>query len=149
MTDFATTIIGGRLGRDPETRPAGSGTVTTLNVAVTRRAPGTDRAKDVTTWWRVSVWNKGGEAAQKHLRKGDPVLCQGWPEMEEYTDANGVRRQSLRLRNATWQFMPSTKRDASAPAAEHATAPTGDADHAPAPAPTTTPPAAGDDEPPF
>lgn len=104
----ATAILLGHLGRDPVTRPAGDGTVTTLAVAVTRRA-GTDRAKDVTSWWKVSVWGKGGESAAKHLRKGDAVLCQGWPEMETYKADDGTDRTELRLRNATWSFAGGSK----------------------------------------
>jgi single-strand DNA-binding protein len=137
MTAHAHATIAGHLGRDPETRPAGAGTVTTLSVAVTRRAPGADRAKDVTTWWKVSVWSKSGEAAAKFLHKGDPVICDGWPEVEEWQDDQQAKRQTLRLRNASWSFVGS-KGDRAEPA--------------PAAAPASTPPATrapADEEPPF
>lgn len=140
MTAHAHATIAGHLGRDPETRAAGTGTVTTLSVAVTRRAPGADRAKDVTTWWKVSVWSKSGEAAAKFLHKGDPVICDGWPELEEWTDDTGAKRQTLRLRNASWSFV-GAKSDRAAPA---------DPGAAPAPAATApATPAPADEEPPF
>lgn len=141
MTSHAHATIAGHLGRDPETRAAGTGTVTTLSVAVTRRATGTDRSKDVTTWWKVSVWAKSGEAAAKFLHKGDAVICDGWPEVEEWTDNDNVKRQTLRLRNASWSFVGAKSDRAAAPT---------DPGAAPAPAaarPATT--ATADDEPPF
>lgn len=148
MTAHAHATIAGHLGRDPETRAAGGGTVTTLSVAVTRRAPGADRSKDVTTWWKVSVWSKSGEAAAKFLRKGDPVICDGWPEIEEWTDQDGAKRQTLRLRNASWSFVGSKGGDRAEAAPPPPTAPANVEHREDRPAPTRAP-ATPDDEPPF
>jgi single-strand DNA-binding protein len=131
MSHASATILG-HLGRDPETRTAGDGTVTTLSVAVSRR--GSDK-QTVTTWWKVSVWGKSGETASKHLRKGAQVIATGWPELEEWTDADGVKRGTARLRNATWAFAGERRSDGDSPT--------------PAPTATTTAPAAAGDEPPF
>lgn len=121
MINYASTIIIGHLGRDPVTRTNADGTVTTLSVAVTRRA-GADRAKDVTSWWKVSVWGKGADSAAKHLHKGDAVLCQGWPELETYQDGDGTPRTELRLSKATWSFAGGGKASGDQPS-EHASAP--------------------------
>jgi single stranded DNA-binding protein len=96
MSHASTTILG-NLGQDPETRTVAQTTCTTLSVAVTRRIPKADGQKEErTTWWRVQVWGARGEAAATHLRKGDPIICTGWPELRNYTDKDGRDGHSAR-----------------------------------------------------
>jgi len=75
-----TITIAGRIGRDAETRTAGSDTVTSFTVAVDQRA-GRDKT---TNWWRVSIWGKRGEALCQYLRKGDNTTVSGEFSLTEY-----------------------------------------------------------------
>lgn len=75
-----TITVAGRIGRDAETRPAGSDNVTSFTVAVDQR-----NGRDKTTnWWRVSIWGKRGEALAQYLRKGDNVTVSGEFSLTEY-----------------------------------------------------------------
>jgi single-strand DNA-binding protein len=75
-----TITIAGRIGRDAETRTAGSDTVTSFTVAVDQR-----NGRDKTTnWWRISIWGKRGEALAQYLRKGDNVTVSGEFSVSEY-----------------------------------------------------------------
>ena len=68
-----TTI--GRLGADPESKQAGNSNVTELRLAV---SGGKDRdGNDQTTWYRVSVWGKQGEAISGRVGKGGRVMVMG------------------------------------------------------------------------
>lgn len=101
---YDRTIIMGRLGRDPEMRYTADGKpVCNLNVAVDRYA-GPDRPK-VTKWFRVAIWERGAEAANNHLHKGDTVLVEGNIEASAYMSA-GEARASLELRASRVVFGP-------------------------------------------
>lgn len=66
-------VIAGNLGRDAETRQAGSSSVTNFNVAVEKRIKG----EKVTIWVRCAIWGKRGEALSSHLTKGSKVCVSG------------------------------------------------------------------------
>lgn len=104
---ISATVIG-RLGQDPETRQAGSSTVTSLSVA-------SDHGfgdRKTTTWVKVSLWGKDGERAVGHLHKGDPVGCTGDMVLREYQSAKGAGK-SLELENARWFFLPRSAESSS------------------------------------
>lgn len=90
-----TMTIGGTLGRDPETRAAGSTSATTFSVAV----HGWDSRKkeQTTTWIRVTVWGQRGETVGNLVRKGDRVMATGIGALTTYTGRDGVSLTSLEL----------------------------------------------------
>jgi single-strand DNA-binding protein len=153
MPSFATCTLIGNLGRDPETRATtGDGSVTTLSLGVTRTGTGRDGAKtEQTTWWRVTIWGTRGKTAAQHLRKGSCAIITGFPQVREYTDADGVKRSQAEVLNADWAFGESRASAQSAQSQSTAAPAASAASAATAPvAPTTPRPAAGgDDEPPF
>ena len=87
-----TITITGNLGRDPETRQAGSKTVVSVSVAVSQ---GKDKPS---MWLDVSACEDGYTAfAANNLaaaRKGDKVVVSGRLSMREWEDKNGQTRQS-------------------------------------------------------
>lgn len=99
MTISATII--GRLGKDPETRQAGSHSVTELRVA-TRHGFG-DR--EVTTWLSVSLWGRRGETAAKHLRRGDSVILTGCSIYNEEWEG----KHYLKAEASGFEFAPKAR----------------------------------------
>jgi len=145
---YATTIIHGHLGKDPTTRAAGTDSVTTFSVAVTRTWKQGGEKRETTTWWRCQVWGRRGQTAATYLRKGSSVIVQGTPELREYEDQDRVKRYSLELLNADWSFAGGKAETAPAttdiPSAD---APAAGEQPTPASAPIGV--ATTDDEPPF
>ncbi len=89
---FTATVVG-NLGRDAETKTAGSGTVTEFNVASSTKVKG----EDVTTWVRCALWNKRGEALAKYLLKGKTVAVSGSVKLRTFTKKDGSQGTSLEM----------------------------------------------------
>ncbi len=104
------TLIG-RLGADPETKHLDSGqTVTEARIAVSRRRG----REETTTWWRVSLWGKRGEAFAQYHRKGDLAAVHGEAHAREWTDKEGNTRTSLEVDAHGWSFAQSRQDRAAA-----------------------------------
>ena len=106
---FNKIIIVGNLGRDPELRytPQGSA-VCNFSVATSEKKR--DKAgelQEVTTWFRVTLWNKQAENASKYLTKGSPVYVEGRLRIEEWTDRDGKNRSTLEVNATEMQFIGS------------------------------------------
>ena len=99
-------IIIGNLGRDPEVRYAQSGmAICKLSVAVTERVKDGDAWKDVTEWFRVTVFGKTAENAGQYLQKGRQVYVDGRLKTEKYKDKDGVEKTSVEVIANTLQFL--------------------------------------------
>lgn len=99
MPNFAHAVLAGHLGKDPETRQAGSTTVTSFSLAVNT---GLGERK-VTTWWNISIFGKRGEKAAELLRKGTAVIVSGEPQLRTYQGQQGEGK-SLDLKADNWTF---------------------------------------------
>jgi single-strand DNA-binding protein len=140
---FNKIIIVGNLGRDPELRytPQGNA-VCSFSVATNeKRKDKNGELQDVTTWFRITLWNKQAENASKYLTKGRPVYIEGRLRIEEYTDRDGNNRQSLEVTATDMQFIGSRGDDNMS-----ASAGVGDTDSTVDDLPTSTP---NDDDIPF
>ena len=106
---FNKIIVVGNLGRDPELRytPQGSA-VCSFSVATNeKRRDKAGDLQDVTTWFRVTLWNKQAENASKYLTKGSSVYIEGRLRIEEWTDRDGKTRSSLEINATDMQFIGS------------------------------------------
>ena len=93
MPNHSHSEIIGHAGRDAETRYLPNGdAVTEVSVAVTRKR----KDKETVTWWRIVVFGKPAEWAGK-IAKGDVVHASGEPVLEEWTDKDGGKRNTLKL----------------------------------------------------
>jgi single-strand DNA-binding protein len=88
---YQRIFLTGNLGRDPELRYTPNGTpVARFSVATNERWADRDgQQQDRTTWWRVSVWGRQGEAVSEHLRKGNQVFIEG--RMDPDPETGGPR----------------------------------------------------------
>lgn len=86
MASKATVTILGYLGQTPELRFTQQGdAVTNLSVAVTEKG----RNDEVTTWFKVNVWNKAAEACCQYLTKGSQVYVTGSIKLEKWSNERG------------------------------------------------------------
>jgi single-strand DNA-binding protein len=109
MASFNKIVIVGYLGRDPEIRYTPQGTaVCNFTVATTeKKKDRAGEAQDVTTWFRISAWGRQAEVANQYLSKGKQVYIEGRLRLEEYTDRDGNRRQSLEVSATDLHFLGS------------------------------------------
>lgn len=100
------TLIG-HLGKDPEIKVTkGGASIAQMSVAVTpRRKNGNDWTDGNTTWFRVSLWNREGEAAIEALRKGDKVLVTGRLDVSTY-DKEGQTMTMLEVTAGSVGLIP-------------------------------------------
>lgn len=109
---FNKIIIVGNLGRDPELRYTPQGSAV-CNFSVATNEKKRDKAgelQDVTTWFRVTLWNKQAENASKYLTKGSPIYVEGRLRIEEWTDKDGNNRFTLEVNATDMQFISAGSR---------------------------------------
>lgn len=103
------TIIG-NLGRDPETRfTQGGMAVCTLSVGVTERKKDGDTWADHTEWFRVVVFGKTAENANKFLKKGRQVYVDGRLQTRSWQDKEGQTRYTTEIVANQLLFLGSGK----------------------------------------
>lgn len=117
------TIVG-NLGRDPEMRYTSSGqAVTSFSVATTHEYNTADgqHVKE-TTWFRVSVWGKMGEACNTYLKKGSRVLVDGRIVPDKETGAprlfqkkDGSWSSSFDVTASAVKFLSEARNEGSSP----------------------------------
>jgi single-strand DNA-binding protein len=104
---FNKIIVVGNLGRDPELRYTPQGTAV-CNFSIATNEKKRDKAgelHDVTTWFRVTLWNKQAENASKYLTKGSSVYIEGRLRVEEWNDKDGKNRFTLEVNASDMQFL--------------------------------------------
>lgn len=106
MASFNKIQIVGFLGKDVETRYMLDGTaVASFSVATTEKYKKDGDWQEKTSWFKVSVWGKQGEACAQYLAKGAQVFIDGRLSVQEYTDRDGNQRTSLEVRASDVQFL--------------------------------------------
>lgn len=104
---FNKIIVVGNLGRDPELRYTPQGTAV-CNFSIATNEKKRDKAgdlQDITTWFRVTLWNKQAENASKYLTKGSSVYIEGRLRVEEWNDKDGKNRFTLEVNASDMQFL--------------------------------------------
>ena len=96
------TIVG-NAGADAEMRYTPSGVpVTTFSVATSRRV----KDQDITTWHRVTCWNKLAEVTGEYVHRGDRVLVTGIVEARAFLDKRtGEPRAALEVTASNVRFL--------------------------------------------
>ena len=103
---FNKIILIGNLGRDHELRYTPQGNpVCTFSIATNERTKREGEQRDITTWFRVTLFGKQAETASQYLAKGRPVYIEGRLRLEEYTDKEGKQRHSLEVIASDMQFI--------------------------------------------
>src|ERR1041384_4203131 len=100
MPQYAGLTVIGHLGADPVMKAVGSGELCEFSVAVTKKK----NNKEITNWFRVSVWGKQSQACMQYLSKGSAVFVEGDFQAREY-EKDGEKRYSLDVFAKTVQFL--------------------------------------------
>lgn len=87
MQTLNKVFLLGRIGNDPETSSSQKGThYTRLRVATTHWRKGEDGGREDTMWHTVFVWGKQGDLCAQYLKKGAPVMVEGY--LSSYSTEN-------------------------------------------------------------
>ena len=112
MQNCNKAIIIGRLGRDPELKKIGNGTLCELRVATSEKYSTKDgQQKESVEWHTVSVWDGQGELAARHLKKGSAVFVEGKIETRMY-EKNGEKRYSTSIRASSVTYLERESNEA-------------------------------------
>jgi len=100
MGSVNKVILVGNLGRDAELRyTPGGAAVAKFSLATTEKW--TDKAgslQERTEWHNIDLWGKQAETLAEYLRKGKQVYVEGRLQTDEYTDKEGTKRKSTKVR---------------------------------------------------
>src|SRR5215472_5779676 len=100
MGSVNKVILVGNLGRDAELRyTPGGAAVAKFSLATTERW--NDKAgspQERTEWHNIDLWGKQAETLTEYLRKGKQVYIEGRLQTDEYTDKEGIKRRSTRVK---------------------------------------------------
>lgn len=103
MLNHVTLI--GRLVADPETRATPSGkSVCSIRIAVDRKG----REKE-TDFFGCTAFGQTGDALATYAQKGRLVAIVGKIQLDNYTDKDGVKRQSVKVLVDQWTLLDSRK----------------------------------------
>src|SRR5262249_5186351 len=100
MGSVNKVILVGNLGRDAELRyTPGGAAVSKFSIATTEvwNDKGGQR-QERTEWHNIDLWGKQAESLSEYLVKGKQVYVEGRLQTDEYTDKEGVKRKSTRVR---------------------------------------------------
>ena len=101
MGSVNKVILVGNLGRDAELRyTPGGAAVAKFSLATTE--VWNDKAgqrQEKTEWHNIDVWGRQAETLTEYLRKGKQVYVEGRLQTDEYTDKEGVKRKSTKVRS--------------------------------------------------
>lgn len=93
MPNYSHIEIIGHLGRDAESRAAGTDTVVSFSIAVTRKR----KDKESTTWFNCAWFGKRATNVMQYLTKGKAILVSGELFEEEYQGKDGTAKKSLKV----------------------------------------------------
>ena len=100
MGSVNKVILVGNLGRDAEVRyTPGGAAVARFSIATTEvwNDKGGQR-QERTEWHNIDLWGKQAESLSEYLVKGKQVYIEGRLQTDEYTDKEGQKKKSTKVR---------------------------------------------------
>lgn len=100
MASVNKVILVGNCGRDTELRHTSGGKpVASTSIATSSRWKDreTGEAQEATQWHRVTFYDRLAEVAAEHLVKGKQVYLEGRLQYGQYTDKDGVERNTAEV----------------------------------------------------
>ena len=100
-------IIIGRVGRDPETRNAGTSKVSTFSLAISEKY----KDKETTTWLNIVAWGKLADIVSQYVHKGDALYIEGKIQTREYDGKDGQKKKAFEIVARSIQMLGGKKQD--------------------------------------
>lgn len=101
-------ILMGYVGRDPEIRYVGNRPVASFSLATTEPprtlADGT-QIPERTEWHNIVMWDKNAEIAERYVRKGTRLLCEGKIRTRVWEDRNAIKRNTTEILIDTFELL--------------------------------------------
>ena len=114
---YNRVILLGNLTRDPETRVAGSGSVTNFSVAV--NDTWTDKSgqrQERANFIECEAWGQRGETIAKYFTKGRQILVEGSLRQDTWEDKDtGKKRSAIKVNLDQFSFVNDAKGSNSGP----------------------------------
>ena len=108
---YNRVILLGNLTRDPETRVAGSGSVTNFSVAVNNTW--TDKSgqrQERANFIECEAWGQRGETIAKYFTKGRQILVEGSLRQDTWEDKDtGKKRSAIKVNIDQFSFVNDGK----------------------------------------
>jgi single-strand DNA-binding protein len=100
MGSVNKVILVGNLGRDAELRyTPGGAAVSKFSIATTEVwNDKSGQRQERTEWHNIDLWGKQAESLSEYLVKGKQVYVEGRLQTDEYTDKEGNKRKTTRVR---------------------------------------------------
>lgn len=96
---FQEITVIGNVGRIDELRFTPNGNkVVNATIAVNGH-------NDVTTWYKLTFWNKLAETVSDHVTKGDKLFVKGRPSVEAWNDKDGNPQATMVITGDTVRFL--------------------------------------------
>lgn len=100
MGSVNKVILVGNLGRDAELRYTPSGAaVAKFSLATTEVwNDKSGQRQERTEWHNIDLWGKPAESLSEYLTKGKQIYVEGRLQTDEYTDKEGTKRKSTKIK---------------------------------------------------
>lgn len=124
MAGVNKVILIGNLGADPELRHLPSGAqVANFNIATSESYTNKNGEKITNTeWHRIECWEGLAKICGQYLKKGSSVYIEGKLRTEEWTDKDGQKRYTTKVRAQNMNMLGGSPQG-SAPSQASAPAP--------------------------
>jgi len=115
MANLNSTHIIGNVGGDAELKVVGGSDLATFSVAVTKKWKDRDGVKkELTTWFKVSVWGALAKVAAQYVKKGGLIHVDGSVTARAWIDEKSkLAMASLELRAEGFQLLGGRSGDGS------------------------------------
>ena len=99
MASINKVFLIGNLGKDPETRQAGSSSVCNFSIATTEvwNSKQTGERQERTEWHRIVVWGKSADHCGQYLKKGRSCHVEGRLQTRDWEDKDGNKRYTTEI----------------------------------------------------
>lgn len=120
MGSLNKIMLIGNVGKDPEVRLSRAGdsfATFTLATSYSYKTQAGDPTEQ-TEWFRIVMWRKLAEQAEKYIKKGRKLYIEGRVQTRSYDDqATGVKKYVTEVVADRMEFLDSRNDEAGAPAA--------------------------------
>lgn len=101
-------IVLGYVGKDPEMRYIGSRPVASFTLATTEPARTLANGTEVperTEWHNIVMWDRNAEIAERYIRKGTRLLCEGKLRTRVWEDRSAIKRYTTEILVETFELL--------------------------------------------